>query len=236
MKGHPLLRGLFWIGSLVLVGYLLEQLQFGAVLDQAWIDNTVRGQGIRGESLFLGIGILFTALGLPRQMLSFFGGYAFGVSLGCLLALAATVAGCVVSFYYARWLGRGLVVRWFPTRLQKIDRFVGTHPLRMTLLIRLLPVGSNLATNVAAGVSSMRGLPFFTGSALGYLPQTLVFALIGSGIAVDPLWRIGSGTVLFLLSSLIGVSLYRHYRRELAQLEAGDDSDTDPPAGHVTTP
>ncbi|HSJ47510.1 MAG TPA: VTT domain-containing protein, partial [Gammaproteobacteria bacterium] len=90
--------------------------------------------------------------------------------------------------------------------------FVGDHPLRTILLIRLLPLGSNLATNLAAGISRMGTRPFAAGSALGYLPQTLVFALIGSGIAVDPLWRIGTGILLFLLSGLLGLSLYRHFR------------------------
>jgi uncharacterized membrane protein YdjX (TVP38/TMEM64 family) len=55
-------------------------------------------------------------------------------------------------------------------------------------------------------------MPFFTGSALGYIPQTLIFALIGSGINLDPTLRISVGVALFILSGVLGVYLYRRYR------------------------
>ncbi len=213
------LRGLLWVVAMILLGVSLRSLGQEIPLDSSWIDSRVRGQGIAGEWLFLGAGVLFTSLGLPRQMLSFFGGYAFGVTLGCLLSLLASVAGCILVFYLSRLLGRTLVERWFPLPLRRIDRFVAAHPLHMTLLIRLLPVGSNLATNVAAGVSSMRGMPFFTGSLLGYLPQTLIFALIGSGFVLEPGWRIQAGILLFLCSSLLGWHLYRRNRAGFQQLE-----------------
>ncbi|TPW10910.1 MAG: hypothetical protein FD130_2102, partial [Halothiobacillaceae bacterium] len=44
------------------------------------------------------------------------------------------------------------------------------------------------------------------------IPQTVVFALIGSGISVDPLLRIGLGVALFLLSGLLGLYLFRQFR------------------------
>ena len=226
--GHPLPRGLLGIGLLLLLGFGLQALQSGAWLDQAWIDTEVRGRGLHGEWLFVLAGLLFTALGLPRQVVGFFAGYAFGLAMGGLLALAASLGGALLTFAVARWLGRDLVRRWFTGRLRGLDEFVGDHPLRTILLIRLLPLGSNLATNLAAGISRMGAWPFAAGSALGYLPQTLVFALIGSGIAVDPLWRIGTGILLFLLSGLLGLSLYRRLRLRKTARQTGFDLE---PAG-----
>jgi uncharacterized membrane protein YdjX (TVP38/TMEM64 family) len=216
MRDHTLLRGLLGIGLLVLLGFVLQTLQTGALFDTAWIDAEVRGRGLRGEWLFFLAATLFTALGLPRQIVGFLAGYAFGLVLGGLLALVASLGGALLTFHAARWLGRDLVRSWLYGRARNLDGFVGSHPLRTILLIRLLPLGSNLATNLAAGLSRMGAAPFAAGSALGYLPQTLVFALIGSGIAVDPLWRIGGGTLLFVLSGLLGLSLWRRYRRGAA--------------------
>lgn len=226
--GNSLPRGLLGIGLLLLLGFGLQALQSGAWLDQAWIDAEVLGQGLRGEALFFLAALLFTALGLPRQVVGFFAGYAFGLGVGGLLALAASLGGALLTFFVARWLGRDLVRRWFTGRLRGLDEFVGDHPLRTILLIRLLPLGSNLATNLAAGISRMGAWPFAAGSALGYLPQTLVFALIGSGIGVDPLWRIGSGILLFLLSGLLGLSLYRRFRLRKSARQSGLDLE---PAG-----
>ncbi len=210
MSYRRILQGLLFLASLVGLFYLLRLL--GLDLDQSWIDREVRGRGVTGELVFLGVGALAMALGFPRQVIAFLGGYAYGALLGTALALLSAVLGCTLSFYYARLLGRALVQGRFPDKVRRLDEFLGRHPFNMALLIRLLPVGHNLSTNLIAGVSSVRALPFIAGSGLGYLPQTLVFALAGSGVNIDPAWRLGSAVLLFLLSALLGVWLYRRFR------------------------
>ncbi len=212
MNSGILVRGLALFTSLVLVGFVLKTTELGSVFDEAWINTYVRGQGLGGYLVFICLGLVFTALGLPRQIIGFLAGYAFGFVEGTGLALAATTLGCVAAFYYARFLGRSFVVHKFSDKVRRIDAFLNRSPLTMTLLIRFLPVGSNLATNLAAGVSGVRVSPFFTGSLIGYLPQTIVFALVGSGIGIDPVFRISLGGVLFALSGVLGVFLYRRYR------------------------
>ncbi len=210
MNYRRILQGLLFLASLVGLFFLLRQL--GLDLDQAWIDREIRGRGVTGELVFLGVGALAMALGLPRQVIAFLGGYAYGALWGTTLALLSAVLGCMLSFYYARLLGRALVQGRFPDKVRRLDEFLGRHPFNMALLMRLLPVGHNLSTNLIAGVSSVRALPFIAGSGLGYLPQTLVFALAGSGVNIDPAWRLGSAVLLFLLSALLGVWLYRRFR------------------------
>lgn len=208
-KARVFLRGLLFIASLVVLGYLVD---VAHLLDKAWIDAHVRGQGFDGELLFVAVAALFTAIGLPRQVVAFLAGYAFGLVEGGLLGLLGALLGCMGAFYYARLFGRRVIAGRFPGRVRKIDEFIHEHPLTMTLLIRLLPVGSNLVTNLAAGVSSVRPVPFFAGSALGYVPQTVIFALVGSGIAVQPVIRIGLAVALFIASGALGVYLYHRYR------------------------
>jgi uncharacterized membrane protein YdjX (TVP38/TMEM64 family) len=209
---RAVIKGLGVILSLVLLGLLVQHLGLGGALDQNWVDGYVSRQGWRGVLLFVAAGSVFTAIGWPRQVIAFLGGYAYGFWIGTLWALLAASVGCVLAFYYARWLARGFVKRRFPDRLGRLDDFIHEHPFSMTLLIRLLPVGSNLVTNLVAGVSSVRAWPFLGGSALGYVPQTAVFALAGSGVAVDPELRIGLAVLLFVISSVLGVHLYRRFR------------------------
>ena len=211
-KVRVLLRGLLLIASLVVLGYVIDVTHVGGLLDKAWIDSQVRGHGLAGEALFVAAGALFTAIGLPRQVVSFLAGYAFGLLLGSLIGLLAALAGCMAGFYYARLIGRELVAARFPHRVRRLDDFIHEHPFTMTLLIRLLPVGSNLVTNLAAGVSSVRGASFLAGSALGYVPQTVIFALVGSGITLQPVFRIGLAAALFIVSGALGVYLYHRYR------------------------
>ena len=222
MNPKVLVRGLMLIGSLAAFGLVFEATGLSTDLDRAWIDSEVRGRGLAGEALFVGTAALFVAAGLPRQLVSFLGGYAFGFVAGTGLALVASSAGCVATFSYSRLFGRDLVAARLPARIMKLDEFLRHNPFSMTLLIRLLPVGSNLITNLAAGVSSVNAAPFLAGSALGYLPQTAVFALVGSGINLDPAFRITLGVVLFVVSGVLGVSLYRKYRHGKSLDEAID--------------
>lgn len=223
LKPRLFLKGLVFIALLVGVAYLFEVTELSSLLDKDWIDTQVRGQGISGDLLFVAVGAMITAVTLPRQAVSFLGGYAFGFGLGTLLSVLATTCGCVIDFFFARWFGRDLITARFPNKIRRIDDFIHENTFGMTLLIRLLPVGNNTVTSLAAGVSSVRAVPFILGSGLGYVPQTVVFALIGSGIGIDPTVRIGLGVALFMFSSVLGVYLYRRFRhgRHLdAELEA----------------
>ena len=57
-----------------------------------------------------------------------------------------------------------------------------------------------------------RAVPFLAGSALGYVPQTVIFALLGSGIGVADWVQVAIGAALFAASVLLGVILLRRYR------------------------
>lgn len=206
------LRGGTLLLSLIGVVILIRATGLDAHLDETWIDTYVRGKGVLGVLIFVVAGGLVTGIGLPRQLIAFLGGYAFGIVEGTALAVLATVVGCIITFYYARFMGRDLIAGRFPGKVKRIDGFLAENPFSMTLLIRFLPFGSNLLTNLAAGVSSVPGLPYFAGSAIGYVPQTLIFALIGTGIKVDPAANIALAAGLFALSGILGVYLYRRHR------------------------
>jgi len=212
MRARVILKGLALILSLALLGYLFKTSDLGSSVNEAWIDARVRGHGLNGALLFLLMGGLFTAIGLPRQVIAFLGGYAFSVWLGMLLGALAALLGCMLSFAYARFFGQGFLRARLGERARRFDRFVHDHPFSMTVLIRLLPVGSNLLTNLAAGISSIRPAYFFSGTLLGYLPQTLVFALVGSGVHIAPMLKLALAIALFLVSMAFGVYLYRRQR------------------------
>jgi len=212
MNARVILKGLALIFSLALLGYLFKTSDLGSSVNETWIDARVRGHGVNGALLFLLMGAVFTAIGLPRQIIAFLGGYAFNLWLGTLLGALAALLGCMLSFAYARFFGKGLLRARLGERAGRFDRFIHDHPFAMTVLIRLLPLGSNLLTNLAAGISSIRSRHFFAGTLLGYIPQTLVFALVGSGVHIAPVFKIALAIGLFLISGALGAYLYRRFR------------------------
>ncbi|MEW5772319.1 MAG: VTT domain-containing protein [Thermodesulfobacteriota bacterium] len=223
-----LAKGLAFIVGFAALGLAARFLGLDHVLDEAWIDSEVRGHGLYGAALFTGLGALIMGLGLPRQFVCFLGGYAFGFWSGAGLSLLASALGCVLAFSYARFLGRGHLSGRLGRRVRRADEAFSAAPLTMTMVIRFLPVGSNLLTNLLAGLSSAPMGSFVAGSAIGYVPQTVIFALLGSGFKVDPAWRIALSVVLFLLSTWLGVALYRRHKKAAAlaaATENGEETD-----------
>ncbi len=216
---RTLVKGFVLIATLVGVGLAVRRLGLDESLNEQWIDAHIRGQGALGWLTFLAVATLFTGAGLPRQIISFLAGYAYGFVAGTAIATLGTALGAAATFFYARFLGRSLVARRLGRRIAKVDAFLHDNPFSMTLIIRLMPVGSNILTNLVAGVSSVRATPYLLGSALGFIPQTAIFALLGSGFKVDFAWRVATSAILFALSTWLGWRLYRTKRRAAAALD-----------------
>ncbi len=218
---RPVLKGLLMLVSLAALGLAARALDLGHAMDEQWVDTVIRGHGAVGWLLLAGAGSLIIALGLPRQLVAFLAGYAYGFLAGTAICTLSVAVGCALCFWYARFFGRGLVARRFGGRVRKVDEFLRRNPFSTTFIIRLLPVGSNLATNLVAGVSAVGATPFLAATTLGSIPQTMVFALLGSGIQVDTGWRVALSVILFAASSLLGVHLYRRNKAVAALSENG---------------
>ena len=198
--------------------------------DRQWLLAHVKGQGFVGVLFFVGLTGLVTGMGVPRQLTAFLGGYAFGWFWGAILATLGTALGCTMNFCLARTLGREFVLSRFSRRVERLDAFLRSDPWRSALAIRLFPVGHNMLTSVAAGVTSIPAAAFILGSAAGYLPQNLVFALAGAGVSAQTglgsLLSIGFSVLLLAASGWLGLSVYRAYKRK-GTLPVDDDVDDD---------
>lgn len=183
-------------------------------LNEEWIDQHIRNHGWQGYLVFTGLVAFFTALAVPRQVMSFLGGYAFGAVFGTLWVTIGATIGCILAFYYARFAAKETLQRRYGHHVAKFDRFFARNPLSMSIVIRCLPLGNNLITSMTAGVSSIPAPQFFIGSFIGYIPQNAIFALLGSGITVSPVARTVVSGVLLVLSGIFGYYLLKKYRTE----------------------
>lgn len=218
---RAVVKGLVMLAGLGLAVYLGRSLGLDDMLrNTQWFNDHVLGTGPMSVLIFLAVGAVFTAVGLPRQVIGFLGGFAFGALGGTLLSTLGSGLGCALAAGYARWGGRDFVARKLGGRIRRVDGFLRYKPFRTALAIRLFPFGSNVLTNLAAGISAIPLGPFILGSTLGYIPQNCIFALFGAGMNKDSslgmALSIGMGVVLFLGSIWLGTAVYRSYRAEVA--------------------
>ena len=190
----PLLL-LVLVAALLLLSWLGERIparEWGERLGQA---------GPGGAALLILLGALGTSIGLPRQLVALVAGYAYGALAGLPIALAAALSGCALTVFAGRrWLSSP-VARRYPVPIDRLRRFVRHDAFWKVVVLRLQPFGTNLISNLAAGVIRLSPGVFLGASLLGYVPQTLVFVLIGSGV------RVGSSTELVVAAALAAVSL-----------------------------
>lgn len=190
-----ILRSLLPLVGLLIVAVLIRLT--GVIdLDEAWIDAHIRGQGLIGQGLYLAVATAAVCFAVPRAAVSFLGGYAFGAASGTGLAWAASVLACAITVIGARRFGRELVSRRFGPRLRRMDGLLSRRPFVSGLLIHLQPAGSALVFNMIGGVSGACPTRFVAGSALAYVPQTVLGALLGAGIQMD------AGTALAWLRNM----------------------------------
>jgi uncharacterized membrane protein YdjX (TVP38/TMEM64 family) len=204
--GRPvlrLLRPLLFLVGLLLAGLLLHRFHAGLP------GREVLQDGLQGRLLFLLVGSLACAVGLPRQLVCFAAGLAYAALPGVLLSTVATVCGCLLAFGWARLVARDWVRRRFGRRLARLERIVRGRPFAAVLFIRLLPVGSSLLLNLGAGLVDVPVLPFLGATLLGSLPQTLVFTLLGSGTRLGHGVQLGVALGTFAASAVVGLALLR---------------------------
>lgn len=200
--GSP--KSYWWIAAfLILIALLLLLLRSPP---DEWTQASQWGEqlsdkGFIGVLFVFFVGVVITAVGLPRQLLAFVCGFAYGVLPGIALSLLCAIIGCAVAFATARTFLRQFVLSKYPKAVNWLDDFIRDDPFLKILVLRLQPLGTNLLTNLSAGVSGVGPSKFLISSLIGYVPQMLVFALMGSGV------RVGSRAQLFVSLGLLGISI-----------------------------
>lgn len=212
-------------GALIVLVVLLLGYGMNAVDFESWalwirFSNSPFASWYQGKVSYFLVGFLFTLVGGPRQVVAFFAAYFFGFWPGFILGMLATSASSLAAALLAR-LFEDNVRRLVRGRVDIVFQLWRDNPLSTTIILRLLPVGSNLLTNLAAGSGGVPLGAFLAGSAIGYVPQMLIFSLMGSGVEMGGNAQIVFSIALFAVLSVISYWLYERYRRRLKSLRNG---------------
>jgi uncharacterized membrane protein YdjX (TVP38/TMEM64 family) len=175
-------RLLLLLGAAAAAFILLYFTPVGAVVrDIHSLRTFLAGDDFWAELAYTGIVVALVALGAPRLIFYVLGGLAFGFWQGLVLAQVGAVIGSWLTFCAVRSGGRG----WLRQRFGS-HRFVGKafrvrSSVKAVVMIRQLPLTS-VMINGGLALSQVSARVFLVGTFLGYLPQGVIAALIGSGV------------------------------------------------------
>ena len=209
-----IIRFFILVLTILFLSHLISLFPSFDAFNQEWIDKHTRDNGLTGIVKFLAVSVFLLSIGLPRQLVAFMGGYAFGFAEGVIYSTFAATLSCATVMAVSRYFARPMIIHRFEMRVRKLDRFLFRSPFLKSVIIRLLPVGNNLLTNIFAGVSKIPSRSFILGSTVGYIPQMAVFALMGKGVLVNSELKIIISAILFGMSSLLSAYLFKIYRRQ----------------------
>ena len=182
------------------------------VIDPDAIAQSVSGASPAVKIAFFAGAVLFTAVGLPRQLVAFVCGFVFGLVPGVMISLGTALLGCIAAFFVARKFLRQFIATRHAGTVEFLDRLVRHDAFLKIIVLRIQPLGTNLLTNLSAGVSSIKPTLFFASTAIGYLPQMIVFALAGDGVRLGDQSKILISAALMVISFVLAYVLWRRHQ------------------------
>jgi len=168
----------------------------------------------------------------PRQLLAFSCGYFMGGLPGALLSTALTGFGALLAICCVRNIGMEWVSKRHGDHVTFIRRLLAEDTWLWICMVRMMPVGSNLATNIAVALAGLSVPAVFWGSLLGYLPQMLLFSFAGAGVALRDEQQIWISLLMLMLSTVLVLYLYHHGFKQRLQEIRGQPHATPAPVKH----
>ena len=188
------------VGILMLLLTLSITVMIGQERLISFFEPVVQREPIHLASTVLLLSLLMS-IGLPRQLAAFTCGYFLGWQLGVCIALISATLGCMITITIARLTLYEQVKIAFQEKAQWLQQFFEKDTFLKALIIRLIPAGSNFITNVIAGAVHVPIKSYLVGTFIGFIPQMIVFSLLGNGI------QLGESTQIWLSLSMLLVAV-----------------------------
>jgi uncharacterized membrane protein YdjX (TVP38/TMEM64 family) len=188
--GHSWPRRLAPVAAVVLVMALVFAMGWHRYLSletlvrhRAAIESFVAARYPLAIATFIAVYVAAVALSIPgAAILTITGGVLFGWLAGALAAIVGATSGATIVFLIARGAcGESILRRAGPLVSKLADGF-RADAFNYLLFLRLVPVFPFWLVNLAPAVVGVRLPTFVLATALGIIPATFAFALVGGGL------------------------------------------------------
>ena len=188
------------------MAFLLEQPDIRKfLLDVDNILTRLRGGGDISGYIFsslifiLSSGVLI-ALGIPRIWASAVGGGIYGVFMGSILSIIASLIGTSILYLAGKTILTGIVERRAGDKLGMWKVRFQENTFWWVLYGRFFPFSNSTVMSLLSGSCNIHFTPYILGSLVGFVPLAVVFAICGSGSIKGNMWQIGFATMLLILA------------------------------------
>jgi uncharacterized membrane protein YdjX (TVP38/TMEM64 family) len=157
--------------------------------------------GAIGPALFVTAVAMRPFLLLPSWVFLVAAGILFGTLWGTLWAALGTVAGALWVYGVARGLAREAVERRMTGAIARVDGYLGRRGAVWLAAYTAMPATPMTPAFAAAGLSSLRPVPFALATVVGAVPRCALYTFTATSFAS------GDETRMLISSALLGGAL-----------------------------
>ena len=167
--------------------------------------------------------IFLQSFAIPGSIfLSILSGFLFPFPLALFLVCLCSATGASFCYLLSSVIGKKVVKRFFPERINKWKKQVENHEkdlLSYIMFLRITPFLPNWFINIASPVLNVSLMPFFVGTFVGVAPPS--FGFISAGVELYELTTTGDAfslkSILIVIGSAIVSLLPVFFRRKIRQ-------------------
>ena len=146
----------------------------------------------------LAMGLLI-ALGFPRVIVCGVGGAVYGAALGIILNTLTSLLGALGPYQIGKSVLRKTMKRRLGRHFETWKKRFQRNGFMWTLNLRLLPGANATLTGVICGACKVKVIPYVAATALGTIPQTAIFSMLGSGATGGKSYQLIIGATIFVV-------------------------------------
>ena len=173
------------IAFILLAVYIGRYTNFSQYLDKELITSF----GVWAPLIFILVYIMGAVLFVPGTVLTLIGALVFGTWFGTLYTVIGATIGASAAFLIARYAGREFIAKLLKGKLVKFDKGIEKNGLKVTLVLRLIPVFPFNVLNFGLGLTKVKLKHYVIGTFIGIIPATFIytylFATLGEKILTD---------------------------------------------------
>jgi len=175
-------------------------------MDSERLHAVILSTGALGPLVIIGFFMVAVVVNpLPSAPIALAAGFAFGHTWGTIYVVIGSVAGALIAFFIARFLGHDVLYRWFGEKLRM--GLLGSQwgLTGMIVVFRLLPFISFDIVSYAAGLTNIAWWRFLLAPTVGIIPASFVLAHFGSVMSTKDPGHIGLTVLLLGFMTVIPV-------------------------------
>ncbi|TKT75095.1 TVP38/TMEM64 family protein [Aquamicrobium sp. LC103] len=143
----------------------------------------VGAKPLLSAAAFVAVYAAVVAFAFPAaSVLTVFGGFLFGCTLGSVLTAFAATAGATVLFLVARTAFGDFLKNKVGSRAERLAKGFESNAFSYLLALRLIPLFPFFLVNIAPALFNVRLRTFIAATFLGILPGVVAYSYLGVGV------------------------------------------------------